>query len=649
MRDTAAPDPLDLWNRIVRRRWRTGLAIAGFVTLVGAAVLLLSRPIHRAEASLRLGEPPPPGGIAPAGGVFSFLQLGGDPFANDLELLASRSLAEGVVDAHALAVTLDAPRGWYRDSLATSLAASRATDEASFEVRWLADGRVSVRQVAPRDSVVATAAPGAPVRFGGVTAAFRPYRAGMPEAVGVSTVPFAEAVRTLRGSLAVERPRREANVVTLAWDHPDPPLARAVVATTIGEFVRLRTDLQQRESGETVDSLRGVSRRTADELRRAENELERLQRVDRIVAPDAQIEALVARQTELLSRLQRARGELAGIDEALRRLETVADPARAWTALLSYPAFLENETLGQLLSRITELHAQREAVVARRSAASTDVRVLDEQIVYLDASLRQVAREYRTGLIEQIVVVEPELAGLDRRLGDLPARALELARRQRDVRLLSEVFVMTEQRLRQEELRDALTYANIQVIDPPALRDRPVWPRKRLGLAVVLLLGGAAGVLGMAVRERTDPRLRSVGDVEAVLGAPVLTVLASDGDGPVAPVVAEALLRRIEGEGTGPARLLLVRAGGGERGERAALELATAAGNGSGPPRIRYTGPGPDGVASNETTAALVVEVGRTTADEVRRARRSVGEAGAHVVGAVLVARDAAEADRVWG
>ncbi len=645
----ARTSPVALWHRVVRRRWRTGLAIAGAVTTLGAAVLLLSRPIHRAEAALRLGEPPPPGGISPAGGVFSFLQLGGDPFANDLELLASRSLAEGVVEANALAVKLDAPAEWYRDSLVSALAASRDTDEGAYEVRWLDDGQLSVRQVAPTDSAVGTVAPGTPVRFGGVTAVFLPHRPGMPETVRVSTVPFGEAVRSLRGSVSVERPRREANVVALAYDHPDPALAHAVVATVIEEFVRLRTDLQQRESGETVDSLRAVSQRTALELRGAEEELERLQRVDRIVAPDAQIEALVERQTELLSHLQRARGELAGVDEALRRLETVEDPARAWTALLSYPAFLENETLGQLLSRITEFHAEREALAARRAETNREVRVLDEQIAYLDASLRQVAREYRTGLLEQVAVLEPELTSLDRLLEGLPARALALGRRQRDVRLLSEVFVLTEQRLRQEELRDALTYSNIQVIDPPALRDRPVWPRKKLGLAVVLVIAGGCGLLGMAVRERTDPRLRSVEDVEAALGAPVLAVLVASGGGAaVTPAVADGLLHRAGVGSNGSGALVLVTTRSGGRSEGTADGLATAAGNGSDPPRIHRIGPGLDPAARVEGPAALMVEAGQTTVDEVRRALRAVTDAGGRVVGAVLVTRDEAERERVW-
>ncbi|MBW3534852.1 MAG: TolC family protein, partial [Gemmatimonadetes bacterium] len=518
------------WLRLVRRRWRTGALIFLGVAAVGAASILLARPVYRAEAALRLGEPPPPGGVSPSGGLLSLFQMGGDAFANDLELLASRTLAEAVAEAHALHVTLAAPPGWHRDSLVASLEADRSTVEAVYTVRWEDDGRIHVRQVSPEASPVGDAPPHTALRFGGVSATFLPWREGMPREIQLATEPFAQAVRELRGSIEVERPRREANVLSVAWNHTDPGLAEGVVATVIDAFTSLRTAVQHRESVETADSLRGVSRRTAEELRLAEEALETLQREGGIVAPDAQGEAVVERHSELLGRLQRARAEVAAVDETLRRLDAADDPGRSWTALLSYPAFLQNETLGNLLSDLVEVHGEREALASRRSPQNRELRVLDERIRYLDGSLRQLAREYRAGLVEQIASLEPEAARLDAYMRTLPAQAVELGRRHRDVRILTEVLVLTEQRLRQEELREALTYANVQVIDPSALRDRPVWPRKKLGLAVVLLLAGGSGLLGMVVRERSDPRLRSVDDVERVLGAPVLAVVDGSGD-----------------------------------------------------------------------------------------------------------------------
>src|SRR5690606_2264124 len=69
------------WLGVVRRRWRAGLLVFLLVTGGTIALILLSRPIYRSEARLRLGEPPPMGGVSPTGGLFSLMRLGGDPFA----------------------------------------------------------------------------------------------------------------------------------------------------------------------------------------------------------------------------------------------------------------------------------------------------------------------------------------------------------------------------------------------------------------------------------------------------------------------------------------------------------------------------------------------------------------------------------------
>jgi uncharacterized protein involved in exopolysaccharide biosynthesis len=93
---------------------------------------------------------------------------------------------------------------------------------------------------------------------------------------------------------------------------------------------------------------------------------------------------------------------------------------------------------------------------------------------------------------------------MDATLASVPAQNIELLRRQRTVRILSEVVVLTEQRLRQEELRQALTFANVQVIDPPELRYRPIWPQKGIGVVVAFLLAALSAIIGMMVVDRAD-------------------------------------------------------------------------------------------------------------------------------------------------
>src|SRR5690606_11782019 len=155
-------------------------------------------------------------------------------------------------------------------------------------------------------------------------------------------------------------------------------------------------------------------------------------------------------------------------------------------------------------------------------AESRALAVLDEQIESIDASLRALAEAYASALERAERELSARIAEMDAELAGMPRDLIELARRQREIRILSEILVLTEQRLRQEELRQALTFSNVQVIDPPALRYRPVWPRKKVGVAIALLLGGTFSLLGMVVAERADRGLRSARQVRDAAGVPVL-------------------------------------------------------------------------------------------------------------------------------
>jgi uncharacterized protein involved in exopolysaccharide biosynthesis len=654
---------LGSWHGILRRRWRVGALVFVLVTGGAAALLLLSRPVYRSEARLRLGEPPPMAGVSPTGGLLSLMRMGGDPFANDLELLSSRTVTEAVVLDAALAVAVDAPRGWHRDSLFAYLAATRATERGTFEVEWLADGRVRVERTAPRDSAVGDVAPGDTLEFAGVRVAFLPWREGMPRRIRIRTLPFGEAVLRMRTRIRAERARRDANVVDLAFQHTDPGLAEDVLAAVVNRFIELRAAVQRRESGETVDSLRGVAENTERELAAAEAALEAMQRRARLVAPDAQGQAFIERYTEIAADLEVVRVERAAIQELLEKVETARDPMEAWSGLAAFPRFLQNPTVGELLGRLAALQTQRTDVAWRRAPESRTLQVLDEQIASIDASLRAMASAYASALERQERELSARIADMDAQLTGMPRELIELARRQREIRILSEILVVTEQRLRQEELRQALTFSNVQVIDPPALRYRPVWPRKKVGFAVALLLGSTFSVLGMVVAERADRSLRSAAQVRQAVGVPVVAVAVAEQGGLAFTLEeARAVLAAANGAG-GPrgARLTLAavdeaglaaeaaRALGAafarEQGERRGAEmdapLVLAA-----PKLDRFSGAA--AAAAEAAPVVLVLRHGRTTRDAAMRAAALLRETGGELAGAVLVCAREKDTREVW-
>ena len=642
------------WLALLRRRWRWGLAAGAVVIALAAAVIFTQRPIYRAEARFRLGEAPPAPGVSPTSGIMGLFRMGGDPFANDLELLESRTLAEQMVDENALHVGVLAPTGWHRDSIFTSVRATRDTRPGMYELTWESDGAVSVVRTSPRDSIVGRFEAGAPIRFDGIELVPGPRRPRAPDRVRVSSAVFSEAARSTIGRLEVERTRREANVVRVRYDDPDPRLAQEVVASAVRAFIALRGTIMARESGETVDSLRRVAERTKVELAAAETELESVQTRTGLVAADAQSEVAVERFADVEAQLEQGRLELAAIDAVLARVETATDPASAWTTLVAHPAFLQNETMGALLTRLTELEQQRTQLASRRALENLDYRTITEQIADLDATLRAVARSYRTSLADRIEGLEGEVAQLRGQLARLPAQAMELLRRQRDIRLLGEVFLVTEQRLRQEELREALTFSNVQVIDPPARQYRPVWPRKKLGLAIGLMLALGTAVLAMVVVDSADATARSASELTTVSGAPVLAALAvgqhsalGNGKGPQ----AAALMRLGRDAERSPPPLVVAAVDDG-RGLAIADQVRAALSGGDGR-EVRVAPPVTSYPAALEALAAggpvlLAVVHGRTTLPDVERAARLLRDAGGSVAGLVVLVRTEEEAVELW-
>lgn len=638
---------------VARRRWISGAVVFLSVFAAVLAVLLLSKPIFRADARLRLGEPPPSSGVSPTAGFIGLLRLGGDPFANDLELLASRTVAEQVVDDVDLHARLDAAKGWYRDSVFADLAVDRTTIKGTYRIVREGDGMV-VTRTSPRDSAIGRVVPGEPIAFDGVRAVFRPWPADAPSEMEIITRPFDDVAREVAKKLQIERTRREANVLSVAYEDADPAVARAAVAAAVRRFIELRSLIQDRESAETVDSLRAVAHGTQKELTAAEEALEDWQRQSRLIAPDAQGEAFVERYMAAIADRELATIEMAAIDSTLERLGREPDPAKAWVTLLAYPRFLENEVVGTLMARMSELEEERAELETRRAETSREAGALRQQIAGLDASLRQLASSYRTAVVERARDLDAQIARMDAELRAIPGDAVELMRRQRDVRLLSELVVLTEQRLRQEELRQALSVANVQVIDPPQLRRRQVWPRPKLGAAVGLVLAGGFGLLGMAAAERADPTVRGAASVRALTGAPVLATAVQSRRGvqvqPGEAAAIAAVMRRRAGgsEGTDPAQAALSIA---PLKDEPALAVAQGLAASAALPALLPTeGVTAFGAASEAARhpVLLVVENGGTRRSDLAAGADRIREAGGEIVGSIVVCGSPREAERLW-
>jgi uncharacterized protein involved in exopolysaccharide biosynthesis len=110
---------------------------------------------------------------------------------------------------------------------------------------------------------------------------------------------------------------------------------------------------------------------------------------------------------------------------------------------------------------------------------------------------------------------------------DHNVKAADYARLQGDLALKQEQSRRMLDRVKQLELAasQAPLVGQIDVIEPPRVAPSPSWPRKYRTLAVALAAGVMLGAGLALLRDRMDGRMRSIEEIQTIIGMPVLGVV----------------------------------------------------------------------------------------------------------------------------
>lgn len=521
-----------VWEVLWRGRWLIigGVAVA---MVAGITITLLQRPVYRSEATIQIEQDSRDvslmGRLAPPG--FSGLAgIGGSDIQTEIALLGSRRVAEPVVDSLALHVVLEEPRR-ERAGVLRVLAAPRDAVPGTAElVRERSGSYRVIRARGDTLTVPARVAPGAAFHLGSVQLLLAAERGtALPEELRISIVPFSNAVAALRKELVVLRPDPGAQVLSVRYESADPLLAAAVPNALARSFVRYRTATAQSRSASTAAFLRNQVASYQQRLADAEDELRRFRERAQIVAPEQQATEGVRRYAEL----QATRDELAAERELLGELFERVDAERGtgrdsaeYRRLASFPTFLANAAVQDVLRALNELESERSELLILRTPQSVDVQGVNGRILELQDQLYQLARNYFRNLGSQIGTLNASLARSETQLGQVPAREVELFRLMREQKLLEEAYSLLQTRLKEEEIRMMDQPQEVRVIDAALIPSVPASPRPLVNLAVAGLLGLLFGVAAAFLRDIMDTRVRTPEEaVAAALGIPVIGMI----------------------------------------------------------------------------------------------------------------------------
>lgn len=526
----------ELWGILWRGRWIMLAVTTGVIAVVMALTFALPRS-YESEAVLQVRTDDPGSGLlgsmgelgdlADLGGISS---LGRDEVDTEMGLIRSRRITGAVVDSLGLNVELESPDRPRREFLRV-LATGRDTVEGRYTLTRIEGGsyRLRHRGRRPNAAYPDRVAVGEPFWVGNVELMLEPALAsGGPHEIRFRIHSFLQTLEDLREEVKVDRQRSGSQLVEITYRERDPAMAAAVVNGIVDHYVDFRERTNTSDARLTIEVLREQVARYQRDLRAAEEALQSYQEAQRIIAPEEQ----ATQQVRRIAEVQAANDAMVVERRALAgRLRTIAqrseaEPGRAYRDLATFPSFLANEGVQNVLATLTELENDRAELLTLRTERNTDVRQLDARIDELEAELFRLGTNYLESLDTQIASAGTTLAAFGAELEAVPAREIEYARRLREQKLLSEVYVALQARLKQAEVQEAIEPEKVRVIDEGFVPDEPVFPKPLVNLVLALVLGGMLGTATVVGREMTTTKIRSRADAEgATAGLPVLGVI----------------------------------------------------------------------------------------------------------------------------
>ena len=342
------------------------------------------------------------------------------------------------------------------------------------------------------------------------------------QAFDLRIAPFAKAVTATQRRVRAARRQREADLVEVECEDRTPQGARDLCRGILATYLGLRMDLRRAEATATAQFLREQVDLLGGRLTVAEDSLQTYRSRYGVVALDERAAEEVRQLTRLTAQRDQLYAEQSALSGLIDEIQGGQGDTPRYRDLASFPRFLENQAVTQLLASLVTLENQRADLRLRRSETSTEITTLNGRIAEIEQQLLSIALSYRRALDMEIRSLDDALQVSGARLNRIPQRQMEAVRLERQASGLGDLYTLLKTRLREAEVAEGVNVPNVSVVDQPSLPIRPARPNLGLNLVFGSVLGLTFGLVLAFYREQTDDSIRERRDVERQFGLPVL-------------------------------------------------------------------------------------------------------------------------------
>jgi len=323
---------------------------------------------------------------------------------------------------------------------------------------------------------------------------------------------------------------KNGNFLSVSLEGPDPQQTTNTLNGVLDRFVEVAADLKRQKVTELASILNEQLRNGETNLRNAEVALETF-RIQTITLPTEastpMVPGLELTRDPVFDNffdMQVTREQLRRDREAIDRvLRDVAQGTLDASSLEAIESVRASSDLKQALTDLTSKRAELRALRSRYTEDYPDVRRLREQVEQLETeAIPVMASALRDQLAARGADLGAQITEASRELQQIPPRVIQEARLRRDVAIANDLYVNLQSRYEEARLAEASTVADIRILDPAVVPQRPV---RDMGMQMLLLgiLGGIGlGIAAAIALDKLDRRVRYPAQVTDELGLTIL-------------------------------------------------------------------------------------------------------------------------------
>jgi uncharacterized protein involved in exopolysaccharide biosynthesis len=454
----------------------------------------------------------------------------------EVEILQSRALAAEIVDSFHLQAQVTRPRATPATRVFTALNLPGSFKRRVYTFTPSA-GAATPRQyrfVADGDSGVAVVGGAATLAIGSATLAEQAPR----EAFKVVFTDHDDAVTRLTENLHFDKTK--SDVAHFEYTGTDSVSAAGVPNLLINLYLQRRKGVDRGLNQRTAEFLSQKVDSVGRALSVAENAL-RLQRES-----SGMIDPLTLGATEYgnENRLRQQLTDILMQEKTLQQLVTkIRDGSYDATQLATYPPFLANGAINNIVGSLISVQTEREALLTLVTEQDERVKALTTRSRQLEARLLPLAQSTLSTLASQRSALDQRIQGIQTSVAGVPRAAEQYTRLERQVLDLGKIYAGLQIKLVDARLNAITEGGDVRPLDLATAPKKPSFPKRSVTLAAGTGGGLFVGVILAVLLGITGRRMYAAQDIERWMGLPAVRMETSSPllvGGPVAKTILVA-------------------------------------------------------------------------------------------------------------